>query len=114
MSKTLSDLNNYLFEELERLNSQQKDDELEIELKRAKGITEVSLQLINNAKVLLEAKKFFNSFGFESVDFFKLETSNKQDPYKEFGNKIEEKKKPSKEEFKDKLLCAIDMADYEE
>lgn len=67
MKNTLVDLNNHLFAELERLSDEDlKGDDLEIELKRAKGITEVSKNIVDNAKVLLDARKFLdNSFAAE-------------------------------------------------
>ena len=50
MKNNLNELNNYLFEELERLND---DEELKTnmdnEIKRAKAITSISTAIINNA-----------------------------------------------------------------
>lgn len=43
MKNTLTDLNNHLFEQLERLNDDELDDaQLEKELKRAEGMTKVA------------------------------------------------------------------------
>lgn len=59
IKNTLGDLNGYLFEQLERLNSEDlKGDALEMELKRGKAITEVAAQVIANGKLVLDAKKF--------------------------------------------------------
>ena len=74
MKNNLVDLNNYLFEELERLNDDEtlmNEDTLEKELKRSKAITEVSSQIVQNAKIMLEAKKHSDTFGFseEKLDF---------------------------------------------
>lgn len=56
---TMGDLNNILFEELERLNDTDlKGEELEKEMERAKAINEVSKQVIANAKTVLAAAKF--------------------------------------------------------
>lgn len=68
MNNKLTDLNNYLFEQLERLN----DDELleqnfEKEIARSKAITNVSSQIINNAKLSLDAKKYVDEFGNNEV-----------------------------------------------
>lgn len=61
MRNTLVDLNNHLFAELERLSDEDlQGDDLEIELKRAKGITNVSRNIVENAKVLLDARKFLD------------------------------------------------------
>lgn len=62
-NKSLSDLNNLLFTELERL-SDIKDlknvDNIELEIKKSKAITNVAQTIINNAHTLLEAQKFIN------------------------------------------------------
>ena len=56
---TLGDLNNHLFEELERLNNEElAGEKLETELKRAKAITSVAQQIISNANTIIKAKKF--------------------------------------------------------
>lgn len=61
IKNTLGDLNGYLFEQLERLNSEDlKGDALEMELKRGKAITEVAAQVIANGKLVLDAQKFMD------------------------------------------------------
>lgn len=63
MNNNLSSLNNYLFEELERLNDDEElkdDSNLEKEIKRSKAITSVAQTIINNANTVLEAQKFMN------------------------------------------------------
>lgn len=60
MKNNLQSLNDYLFEELERLNDDeelQNENNLEKELKRSKAITNVAQTIINNANVVLEAQK---------------------------------------------------------
>ena len=87
MKNNLESLNNYLFEELERLNDDEvldKEDNLEKELKRSKAITGVACQIVQNAKVVLEAKKHADQFGDKLETFYKLD-------YKE--DKIEQFKK---------------------
>lgn len=55
----LTDLNNHLFAELERLGDEDlKGDELKEELGRAKGIATISSQVINNANTILRAARF--------------------------------------------------------
>lgn len=59
MKNTLGDLNNHLFEQLERLNDDDlKGEELKEELMRAKSITDVAAKIIDNANTILDAKKF--------------------------------------------------------
>lgn len=69
MNNDLNSLNNYLFEELERLNDDEeleKDGALEKELKRAKAIAGVSTAIVNNAKLILDAKKYADEIGAEN------------------------------------------------
>lgn len=57
MKNTLGDLNNHLFAQLERLGEEDLTmEELEKEMDRAKAITQVSAQIINNANLVLRAK----------------------------------------------------------
>lgn len=63
MKTDLSALNDYLFEELERLNddeSLEKDEDLEREIRRSKAITNVAQTIINNANTVLDAQKFIS------------------------------------------------------
>lgn len=67
MKKNLNELNNYLFEELERLNDDEElKTNMDMEIKRAKAITDVSTTIINNARVILEAKKYADEFGIKN------------------------------------------------
>ena len=61
---SLEDLNNHLFEQLERLN----DDELTLEqmdheIKRANGMTRIAETIIQNGKLALEASEFAAEYG---------------------------------------------------
>lgn len=59
MRNTLGDLNNHLFEQLERLNNNElKSEELKEEISRAKAISDVAAKIIENGKLVLEAQKF--------------------------------------------------------
>lgn len=69
MKNNLNDLNNYLFEELERLNDDEEleqEDNLSRELKRAKAIANVSMAIVNNAKLILDAKKYADEAGISN------------------------------------------------
>lgn len=59
MKNTLGDLNNHLFEQLERLNDVNlRDDRLKEEISRAKAISDIATKIINNGELVLEAQKF--------------------------------------------------------
>lgn len=65
MKNKLSDLNNHLFEQLERLNDEDLNEEqLTKEIGRAKAITDVANSIINNSKVVLDVSKFLEDNGF--------------------------------------------------
>lgn len=56
MNNKLIDLNNHLFAELERLSDEQlKGDALKEEIDRAKSVSNVAAQIINNASLSLKA-----------------------------------------------------------
>lgn len=58
MKNTLGDLNNYLFEALERITDDTlSDDELEKELRRADAITGVAEVIVHNGELALKAVK---------------------------------------------------------
>jgi len=58
--KNLIDLNTILFNQLDRLNKENfTPDKLKIELEKSRAITNLSQTMINNAKILLEADKYY-------------------------------------------------------
>ena len=64
MKNKLSDLNNHLFEQLERLNDEKMtNEELEKEIHRSKAITSVSQAIVNNASLILNAQKHIDEYG---------------------------------------------------
>lgn len=70
MKNTLQDLNNYLFEQLERVNDDDlSDEELEKEIKRAETVTKIGQTIISNAQVQLNAWKEANEHGFNQGRF---------------------------------------------
>lgn len=59
VKNTLSDLNNHLFAEMERLGDEElSGDELDKEIERAKAITCVASQIIANGSLALRAEQF--------------------------------------------------------
>lgn len=63
----LIDLNNVLFEQLERLNDEDlTPEELEKELKRSKAICTVGRIIVDNAQVALDAQKHIDEYGIEN------------------------------------------------
>lgn len=73
MQNKLTDLNNYLFEELENLmNSELTQEELDKEIKVSKQVVSVSQTIINNANLLLQAKKHFDNVGTENSEIAPL------------------------------------------
>jgi hypothetical protein len=60
-NKSLMDLNRILFDQLERLNGKEhKPEELKIELEKSRAVANLSQTMINNAKVLLDAEKYYD------------------------------------------------------
>lgn len=81
MNNNLNSLNNYLFEELERLNDDDElknDEKLNKELKRAKAISGVSMAIVNNARLILDAKKYANEVGENETEMLKLSESSEK------------------------------------
>ena len=55
----LGDLNTHLFDQLNRLNAENlKGEELKEEINRAKAVSDISRQVIDNGRLVLEAAKF--------------------------------------------------------
>lgn len=59
MRNTLTDLNNHLFAQLERLSDEDlKGEELKEELQRSNAVSKVAQNIINNGSLVLQAQKF--------------------------------------------------------
>lgn len=64
MRNKLSDLNNHLFEQLERLQDDSLDkDKLEMEISRSKAITSLASQIIQNGNLAMRASEFAAEYG---------------------------------------------------
>lgn len=59
MRNKLTDLQNYLFAQLERLEDEDMTKEtLDLELKRTKAITSIATAIINNGALCLQARQY--------------------------------------------------------
>ena len=64
MQNKLSDLNNHLFAQLERLGDEDiTGDDLAVEISRAKAVTDVAEQIIANSALVLKAAAFAHDAG---------------------------------------------------
>lgn len=60
----LSDLNNHLFMQLERLNDESIEGEkLQEEITRAKAVSSIAAQIINNGSLVLKSQEFLHEYG---------------------------------------------------
>jgi len=67
MKNTLTDLNNHLFEELERLNDDElTGEEIEKELKRAEGMTKIATQIVQNAELAYKTMVHMDEYGYNT------------------------------------------------
>lgn len=57
LKNKLSDLNDHLFAQIERLSDEDlKGDDLEVELRRTGAVTNVAKEIISNARLVLDAQ----------------------------------------------------------
>lgn len=64
MRNTLTDLNNYLFEAIERINDDSlSEDELDKEIKRGEAVQKIAKTIIDNGNLALQAKKHLDEYG---------------------------------------------------
>lgn len=64
MKNTLNDLNNYLFEAIERLNDDGLSaEQLDTEIKRSEAVQKVAKTIIENGALALQAKKHLDEYG---------------------------------------------------
>ena len=64
MKNTLTDLNNYLFESLERLmDDDLSPEDLDKEINRSRAVTDVAQAIIHSGELSLKASKFRTEYG---------------------------------------------------
>lgn len=64
MKNSLADVNNYLFEAIERLNNDSlSEDQLDKEIKRADAVTKVAKTIVDNTTLALNIKKHLDEYG---------------------------------------------------
>ena len=64
MKNTLTDLNNYLFEAIERLNDDElTEEQLDQEIKRSEAVQKIAKTIIDNGSLALQAKKHMDEYG---------------------------------------------------
>lgn len=64
MKNKLSDLNNHLFAQIERLSDEElKGEDLSEEIDRAKAVSQVSAQIVQNASLVLKAEGLKREYG---------------------------------------------------
>jgi hypothetical protein len=65
VQNTLSDLNNHLFEQLERLNDEEiSGEQLDKELRRSEGMTKVAEQIIRNGELAYKTMVHMDEYGY--------------------------------------------------
>lgn len=79
MKNTLTDLNNYLFEAIERINDDSLDDaQLDKEIKRSEAVQKIAKTIIDNGTLALHAKKHLDEYGQgDNVELPMLGVTNK-------------------------------------
>lgn len=69
MKNTLTDLNNYLFEQLERINDDSLTEEaLDRELKKADAVVGISAQIISAGQLAFKTMQHLDQFGHNASE----------------------------------------------
>lgn len=69
MKNTLTDLNNYLFETLERLTDDElTEEQLQREITKSHAVTSVAETIIHNSELSLKALRHVEEYGIGSGD----------------------------------------------
>lgn len=80
MKNTLNDLNNHMFEQLERLNDEElTEKELNKEIKRSKAMGGIAQKIISNANTMLSAARLTTEHSRTEIpNVIGIETNDKQ------------------------------------
>lgn len=76
MKNNLNEVNNYLFEQLERLNEDdilKEGDNFKKKIQRSKAISSLCSTIVSNANLILNAKKYADELGLKENEVLKLE-----------------------------------------
>ena len=76
MKNNLNEVNNYLFEQIERLNEDDilmEGDNFKKEIQRSKAISSLCSTIVSNANLILNAKKYADELGLKENEVLKLE-----------------------------------------
>lgn len=66
MKNTLTDLNNHLFAQLERLSDEDlKEEALDTEIKRAEAVSKVGSEIIKNGELQFKVMKHMDEYGYD-------------------------------------------------
>lgn len=80
MRNKLVDLNNHLFEQIERLNDDElTGEDLDREIKRSEALTKVAQTIINNGALAISVQKHRYTYGTSTTqlpEFLQLENKN--------------------------------------
>ena len=69
MMNTLSDLNNYLFEQIERMTDDElTEEQLQKEILRSQAVTKVAEVIVRNGELALKTMEHMNEYGYGSRD----------------------------------------------
>lgn len=68
MRTSITDLNNLLFEQIERItNDDLSEEELDREVKRVKAVTDIAKTIVDNNRVAVDALKYLEPVGSEHM-----------------------------------------------
>jgi len=75
----LTDLNDHLFKQMERLNDENLTEEkMELEIRKAKAVSQISSEIIKGAKIVLDATRLASETGTKFIpQQFGLNQNNK-------------------------------------
>lgn len=67
MKNTLTDLNDYLFEQLERVSSTEiTPDELDIQIKKTESVVKIAEQIIANGELAFKTMRHVDAYGYNT------------------------------------------------